>query len=544
MAFWHSFGDIFTIAMVMLISLPAAIIAGEYQKEMNSGMHDFLSTLVVVSTADSVMAWLLCGAVLSIFTAIPCVAVLWLMVEHSDLLIVTISLVACGLALAPIAVLLGYVVKKADAVVVLTPIAAFVLMLPGLLYFDIAFDIQRSFMTEVMLCLLPPSGLALVLRQLSALESVNWGLTWDYPADISRTPVKSYVLMLVIESIVYSLIAIITLDWIRGEKRHSRHYSFVRSRFYESSEAIRFPHVRGLLGSIGLGLCGCVLATVHLFADLILCFFRCKCLSVPEDSLTAAHSPVRSSGYMNHRVVEEECVFEAHNISPQDSEDVEMTRPVPVTATYSNLSVNDPTPLMRVEGLHKSYTCQGNRVEVLSNISTELHYNNITCLLGSNGAGKSTLMRILAGFDTDYTGQVSIKLSNTLAKTGRKSARSGWIGWCSQSDVLFEQLSVLENMMIVDLLINPWSISSGFRALWTLLFLSPTELASLTPKHIVKELKEVELFSHQFKTVNALSGGMKRRLCFLLAFAGTTTTWFCASVLYFVYRGTTLRTVG
>ena len=67
--------------------------------------------------------------------------------------------------IGPIAMILGAIVRRADTLVVVVPIAVFITMLPGLLYFDLAFDLQRSMLLELVLCTLPPSAVALALRQ-------------------------------------------------------------------------------------------------------------------------------------------------------------------------------------------------------------------------------------------------------------------------------------------------------------------------------------------------------------------------------------------
>src|SRR5271170_1079169 len=46
--------------------------------------------------------------------------------------------------------------------------------------------------------------------------------------------------------------------------------------------------------------------------------------------------------------------------------------------------------------------------QVLKNIYLSFYYGAKIGVLGDNGSGKSTLLRIMAGKDTDYTGNISI----------------------------------------------------------------------------------------------------------------------------------------
>ncbi len=50
-------------------------------------------------------------------------------------------------------------------------------------------------------------------------------------------------------------------------------------------------------------------------------------------------------------------------------------------------------PLIELQRVSKSF---GN-VLALQNITTSVHANEVTCVLGDNGAGKSTFIKILAG---------------------------------------------------------------------------------------------------------------------------------------------------
>ncbi|MGJ4887925.1 ABC transporter ATP-binding protein [Bradyrhizobium sp. HKCCYLRH3099] len=63
---------------------------------------------------------------------------------------------------------------------------------------------------------------------------------------------------------------------------------------------------------------------------------------------------------------------------------------------------------LEVDIRSKSYTsANGKRQEVISGIAFTLQRGEVGVVVGPSGCGKSTMMRILAGLDSDYQGQVT-----------------------------------------------------------------------------------------------------------------------------------------
>ena len=73
-------------------------------------------------------------------------------------------------------------------------------------------------------------------------------------------------------------------------------------------------------------------------------------------------------------------------------------------------------------------------VEVLRGINLSFYYGAKIGVVGENGAGKSTLLRIMAGIDSDFTGEA-------WAADGAR------IGYLPQEPQLDESLDVLGNVM-------------------------------------------------------------------------------------------------
>jgi len=84
-----------------------------------------------------------------------------------------------------------------------------------------------------------------------------------------------------------------------------------------------------------------------------------------------------------------------------------------------------------MEGLTKTYP--GNR-KVLENINLSFYPDAKIGVLGVNGAGKSTLLRIMAGLDTEYSGEAW-------------AAQGARVGYLAQEPQLDPQKSVRENVM-------------------------------------------------------------------------------------------------
>jgi ATP-binding cassette ChvD family protein len=88
--------------------------------------------------------------------------------------------------------------------------------------------------------------------------------------------------------------------------------------------------------------------------------------------------------------------------------------------------------IYHMQGLSKAYP--GNR-KVLENINLSFYPDAKIGVLGVNGAGKSTLLRIMAGLDTDYSGEAW-------------AAEGARVGYLPQEPQLDPKISVRENVML------------------------------------------------------------------------------------------------
>ena len=146
----------------------------------------------------------------------------------------------------------------------------------------------------------------------------------------------------------------------------------------------------------------------------------------------------------------------------------------------SNPSLTDPTPTVVARGLRKMF---GPRAAV-DGVDLDLRPGRIYGLLGPNGAGKTTLIRLLTGLARPDDGQASV-----LGARQPDRAILTRIGYMTQADGVYGELSVGENLRFYAAM---YGIRDGA---------------------LLREVLElVELTDREASPVDALSGGMRRRL--------------------------------
>src|SRR5450830_756217 len=61
-----------------------------------------------------------------------------------------------------------------------------------------------------------------------------------------------------------------------------------------------------------------------------------------------------------------------------------------------------------IKGLSKTFQQASGAVLALADINLNIHKGEFISIVGGSGCGKSTLLRIVAGFETDYVGEVTL----------------------------------------------------------------------------------------------------------------------------------------
>lgn len=138
-------------------------------------------------------------------------------------------------------------------------------------------------------------------------------------------------------------------------------------------------------------------------------------------------------------------------------------------------------------------------------LTLDMYENDITVLLGHNGAGKTTTMSMLTGMLTPTAGTALV--NGYDIRHDIRSVR-GSVGLCPQHNILFDDLTVAEH-------IEFYARLKGVPA------------GKALAAEVDHYLRLIELLPKRAVRVEALSGGMKRKLSVCVAFCGGSRVVFC-----------------
>lgn len=100
-------------------------------------------------------------------------------------------------------------------------------------------------------------------------------------------------------------------------------------------------------------------------------------------------------------------------------------------------------PILRLDGISKSF----GPVNVINNVSLEVHPGRVLSLLGENGAGKSTLIKMMAGVYQPDSGQIIID-GEPVHLPNTKAAEEHGIATIHQELNLVPTMTVAENILL------------------------------------------------------------------------------------------------
>jgi len=158
--------------------------------------------------------------------------------------------------------------------------------------------------------------------------------------------------------------------------------------------------------------------------------------------------------------------------------------------SFSEVKLSSENLNVEIKNLTKTF---GN-LRAVDSLNLSIQSNEIFALLGHNGAGKSTAINMLAGYHKPTSGDAFV-FGNSIRSN--MSQIQQILGVCSQEDVLYEQLTVEDHLHLVASIKN---VDANI--------------------DIFDYLSKLEMTDKRQERTKVLSGGMKRKLCVILAFLG------------------------
>lgn len=154
----------------------------------------------------------------------------------------------------------------------------------------------------------------------------------------------------------------------------------------------------------------------------------------------------------------------------------------------------DGEPLVRVEGVAKTFTRGSETIRVLRDLDLEVPAGEFLALMGPSGSGKSTLLNLLAGLDRPSSGAVTVGGERIDRLSGRRSSRwrARHVGLVFQ---FYNLLPVLTASRNVELPLLLTSLSRADRK-----------------RHVATALEVVGLTHRADHTPGKLSGGEQQRV--------------------------------
>ncbi len=158
-------------------------------------------------------------------------------------------------------------------------------------------------------------------------------------------------------------------------------------------------------------------------------------------------------------------------------------------------------PMIRAEGVHKSYARGGEELVVLDGLDLEMEEGRFYALMGPSGSGKTTLLNLIGGLDQADAGRLVVSGAELASLTSASLAR--WradnVGFVFQGFNLIPVLTAFENVEL------------------------PLTLTPLSKKerrdHAMHALALVGLEGREHHRPQQLSGGQEQRVAIARAVA-------------------------
>src|SRR5437588_11782983 len=158
------------------------------------------------------------------------------------------------------------------------------------------------------------------------------------------------------------------------------------------------------------------------------------------------------------------------------------------------LAREEARAVIRLEGVHKTYTMGDVEVHALRGISLTIRAGEFVAIMGASGSGKSTTMNIIGCLDRPTRGMYVLDGQDVsaLSKDERADIRSRKLGFVFQGFNLLSRTSALENVEL------PMLYAGGDTA--------------DRHRRAVEALRSVGLAGREQNHPNQLSGGQQQRV--------------------------------
>jgi len=106
--------------------------------------------------------------------------------------------------------------------------------------------------------------------------------------------------------------------------------------------------------------------------------------------------------------------------------------------------------MINLQGIHKSYGDEKNKLHVLKGIDLEIKKGELVCIMGSSGSGKSTLLNVIGILDSYDQGNYMLNGLKMADLSEKKAAhlRNENIGFVFQSFNLISFKNAMENVAL------------------------------------------------------------------------------------------------
>ena len=158
--------------------------------------------------------------------------------------------------------------------------------------------------------------------------------------------------------------------------------------------------------------------------------------------------------------------------------------------------------LVRVRGVHKTFSRGGEKIDVLQGLDLEVGKGEFLALMGPSGSGKSTLLNLIGGLDRPSSGAIEVggQRIDELSDAKLTAWRARHVGFVFQLYNLLPEFTALENAMLPALVQRKPAAEAR-------------ELA-------LDALREVGLTERMHHRPGELSGGEQQRVALARALVG------------------------